>query len=315
MKEIGGYFELEKTSIPSGEYHKNTIHLNLGRNALVYLIRAKKIKKIYLPYFLCDSVENVCLKEGVSVSKYHINSSFEPILDTEIEKDEYVYVVNYYGQLSNESIRKLQKKYKHIIIDNVQALFQKPIRSVDTIYSCRKYFGVPDGAYLYTDQVSLSLDKDNSSERFAHLLGRKEEGAQKHYQNYVNNELLLNNLSLRLMSKETQDILGSVDYNRVRERRNKNFTYLNKELRKLNGLSIKRVSAAFCYPLFLSNGSELKQYLIKNKVYIPTLWPNLKGLNDYERSLVADLLPLPCDQRYTIKDMEYIVKLIKDFVK
>ena len=315
MKEIGGYFELEKTSIPSGEYHNNGIHLNLGRNALVYLIRVKKIKKIYLPYFLCDSVENVCLKKGVSVSKYHINSSFEPILDTKIKKNEYVYVVNYYGQLSNESIRKLQKKYKNIIVDNVQAFFQKPIRLVDTLYSCRKYFGVPDGAYLYTDQVSLSLDKDISSKRFVHLLGRKEEGAQKHYQDYVDNELLLNNVSLRLMSKETQDILGSVDYKYVRERRNKNFRYLNEGLSKLNDLSIKQVSGAFCYPLLLSNGKDLKQYSIKNNVYIPTLWPNLKGLNEYEQRLVDDLLPLPCDQRYTIEDMRYIVKLIKDFVK
>lgn len=315
MKEIGGYFELEKTSIPSGEYHKNAIHLNLGRNALVYLIRAKKIKKIYLPFFLCDSVENVCLKEGVSISKYHINSSFEPILNEKVQEGEYVYVVNYYGQLSNESLRILQKKYKNIIIDNVQAFFQKPIKSIDIIYSCRKFFGVPDGAYLYTDQVSLSLDKDNSSKRFVHLLGRKEEGAQKHYQDYTNNELLLDSLSLKLMSKETQNILTSVDYKYVRERRNKNFRYLNKELCKSNDLSIKQVSGAFCYPLLLSNGKELKQYLIKNNVYIPTLWPNLKSLNEYEQRLVDDLLPLPCDQRYSIKDMEYVVKLIKDFVK
>ena len=315
MKEIGGYFELENTSHPSRKYHENAIHLNLGRNALVYLIRSKNIKKIYLPYFLCDSIENVCLKEGVSFIKYHINSSFEPILDISLQKDEYVYLVNYYGQLSNDLIRKLHQKYKNIIVDNVQAFFQKPIKSVDTIYSCRKYFGVPDGAYLYTSCNQLSLDNDDSSKRFVHLLGRRKEDAQKHYQDYIDNESLLNNLPLRTMSKETKDILNSVNYKNVRERRNKNFDYLSKELCGLNKLSINRISGAFCYPLLLNNGNELKQHLIKMNIYIPTFWPNLNGLNEFEQKLVNDLLPLPCDQRYTIKDMKYIIKQIKESIK
>lgn len=38
-----------------------------------------------------------------------------------------------------------------IILDNTQSFFQKPISGIDTIYSCRKYFGVPDGAYLSTN--------------------------------------------------------------------------------------------------------------------------------------------------------------------
>ena len=48
-REIGSYFELELPK--EREYHENAISLNLGRNALRYIIRAHKIKKIYVPYY------------------------------------------------------------------------------------------------------------------------------------------------------------------------------------------------------------------------------------------------------------------------
>ena len=55
VKEIGGYFELENFRGP--EYHDRALALNCGRNALAYLIEAKKIQQILIPYFLCSSVK------------------------------------------------------------------------------------------------------------------------------------------------------------------------------------------------------------------------------------------------------------------
>ena len=43
MKEIGGYIELD--TYTGKEYHEDAVALNCGRNALIYLIRAKRIKK------------------------------------------------------------------------------------------------------------------------------------------------------------------------------------------------------------------------------------------------------------------------------
>lgn len=40
MDEIGGYFQLEQ--LISNEYYNNLISLNTGRNALLYLLKAKK---------------------------------------------------------------------------------------------------------------------------------------------------------------------------------------------------------------------------------------------------------------------------------
>ena len=58
--------------------HEDAILLNCGRNALAYLLETKGIKKLYLPYFLCDSVANVCKKYGVEVAFYHIGENWLP---------------------------------------------------------------------------------------------------------------------------------------------------------------------------------------------------------------------------------------------
>ena len=150
MKEIGGYFELNEYNLPM--LHDNLLKFNSGRNCLAYLIETKKIKKIYLPYYICDSVIDTCKKYNLEINYYDLNNDFMP---TNLEKDEnsYLYVVNYFGQLNNYDKKYLLKKYDKIIIDNTQAYFDKPFKMCDNIYTCRKYFGVPDGALLYTDIV------------------------------------------------------------------------------------------------------------------------------------------------------------------
>lgn len=60
MKEIGGYLELEQNS--GSEFRSNGIALNSARNCLRYLIRARKIKKIWLPKFLCSVISDTCLE-------------------------------------------------------------------------------------------------------------------------------------------------------------------------------------------------------------------------------------------------------------
>ena len=60
MKEIGGYFGLEEST--RNEYYPKLVALNTGRNALLYVLKARKIEKIYIPYYLCDTVSEICKK-------------------------------------------------------------------------------------------------------------------------------------------------------------------------------------------------------------------------------------------------------------
>ena len=220
--------------------------------------------------------------------------------------------------LSNTNIVALKEKHKNIIIDNVQAFFQKPVDNIDTIYSCRKFFGVPDGAYLYTNKrLKDTLEKDQSKDRFEHILGRLEIGAEEYFKEYKNNEQLLNDLPLRQMSTITQLILNSLDYEKIKSIRTKNFKYLNSRLKELNKLSLKNIEGAFMYPLYIKEPSKVRDTLIKNKIYVPILWPNVlkeNNKNNLAYEYASNILPLPCDQRYSYLEMDKTISVIKSLL-
>lgn len=317
MKEIGGYIEMEKYSYPM--LYEKSIHLNSGRSCLSYLIHAYKIKSILLPYYLCDSIINQCIKENIDIKFYHINEFFEPIGLDNINSNEWLYVVNYYGQLSKKKIRNLQTlSNNQIIVDNAQAYFEEPLDGINTFYTCRKFFGVSDGAILFTNKLlNRDLIQDTSCHRMNFLLGRYEQDASNFYQDYKLNNELFSNEPIKQMSKITENILHSIDYDEVKSRRTKNYLYLYNNLRNINHLNLKIIQGAFSYPLFINNAQKVREKLIKNKVYIPLLWPNVLNSSadiSLEYNFAMNILPIPCDQRYNCSDMEYICKLIRDFI-
>lgn len=307
MKEIGGYIEFEHYHKPM--LHENALKLNCGRNCLAFLIRARTIKKIVFPYFMCDSCDRVFNEQNISVRYYHIGWDFKPI-KVELEDDEWLYLVNYYGQLSNEYIQELIDDHVRVIVDNAQAYYQSPIPGVDTLYTCRKFFGVPDGAVLYTEQDTGSLlQQDESFERMYFLLGRFERTASEFYSGYVANNHLFESEPVKKMSKLTENLLRGIDYESVRKKRFDNFQFLHQMLKSKNMIEVKVPYGPFMYPFYAENGAAIRKELQKKKIYIPTLWPNVLescDSGDLEYRLAMNILPLPCDQRYSIKDMIYL---------
>ena len=310
MKEIGGYFGLEQTN-GNKEYYEKLIALNTARNALIYIVKAKKIEKLYIPYYLCDSIYCVLNREHIKYAFYHTDDKFLPIFDNKLASNEYLYIVNYYGLLTNEKILELKNNYLNIIVDNTHAFFQMPLSGLDTIYSCRKFFGVPDGAYLSTNSILLNdIGIDDSSNRMSHIYGRNIDGASSHYDEFKKNDETFYNLELKYMSNLTHSLLENIDYNFVINRRKSNFEYFNKKLYSINKLDVSNIEIPYAYPLYLDNGMEMKKKLIKKNIYVATLWPNVIGLGGIEEDYAKNILPIPCDQRYDINDMKYIVEVI-----
>jgi hypothetical protein len=313
MKEIGGYFGLEK--LISNEYYNELIALNTGRNALLYLINARRINKLFIPWYLCNSISDMLKCKHYSYEYYSVDQKFMPIFNKELDDNEFLFLVNYYGQLTKEQIMLLKEKFKNIILDNTQAFFQKPIRGIDTIYSCRKYFGVPDGAYLATEtELNENLEVDISKYRMTHILGRFEGLASEYYDDFKKNDFLLRNEELKYMSKLTHNILGAIDYKKVCKSRNENYIYLHDKLKNKNKLKLIVSNGPFAYPFYIENGITIRQQLAEKKVYIPILWPNVLEdcpKDSHEYDYAANILPLPCDQRYEIEDMENLLKELK----
>ena len=201
MKPIGGYFSLELND--GAERHSGALRLNAGRYALEYLLRARGYRKVYLPYYICDSVLQPFDRTGVKYEFYRINEQLEPAEKLTPSDDEAVLYVNYFG-LKNRFVETFCDTYRNTILDFTQAFYSGKADShgdkdhpCDTFYSCRKYFGVPDGAYLYTDcLLDEELPQDESFERMAFLTKRIDRSPQEGYADFHANDQRLSTVAL-----------------------------------------------------------------------------------------------------------------------
>ena len=316
MKEIGGNFELELHK--GGHYHPDALHLNTGRNCFEYILRAKGYKKVYIPYYTCEVMLEPLRKCGVKWEFYHINEDFEPLTSYSLATDEAFLYTNYWG-LKQACVKRSAERYgKQLIVDNAQAFFASPIEGVDTFYSARKFFGVPDGAYLYTDKfLNVELEQDVSCQRCEHLLRRIDEGAERGYEAFRRNDDALNNQPIKKMSQLTESILMGVDYKIVVEQRRGNFNYLHSFLGKRNRLNLETLKdekVPMIYPFFVQN-IDIRKKLIANKIFVATYWPNVFSwtvADSVEHGFADYLIPLPIDQRYGEDDIERILKIINN---
>ena len=318
MQAIGGYFELADYEQGKGFPHQDGILLNTGRNALEYILRCiGEVKCVYLPYYTCEVVLEPLKKLHIPYSFYHINAKFEMVEDIQPKEREYIIANNYFG-LKDAYITLLAKKYgEHLIVDCAQALFAKPIPGIKSFYSIRKYVGAADGgvAYGVDDKYSLLYDEDDSTLHNSHLLIRKEKGAEAGFADYQANEVKLDNQPIRLMCRNTRDILWHIDYSKVVSKRRENYSYLHGVLKEKNFLQLPEIDTFACpmvYPFVTRNDRDLRKELIDKKVFVAKYWPNVHQLNGYETEydLAMRIVPIPCDQRYGKKEMNRIIDLI-----
>lgn len=313
MTPIGGYFELE---LPQGsEYHGQAIALNTGRNALEYILRVHGYQRVYLPYYSCEVLLKPFTKLGVEYSFYRINRNLELEQPVSLNDGEAILYINYFGLKSDYAVALSAVYGKQLIVDNTQAFFARPIDSIDTFYSCRKFFGVADGAYLYCDkQLDMEIEQDVSWERMGYLLKRIDNSPESAYTDFRTQSDRLKNNPIRTMSSLTRRIMSSIDYDEVATIRRQNYRFLDQALCSKNGISLPLVDDAvpMVYP-YLTTDINLRKHLIDNRIYVAQYWPNVLQQADgdtTEYTLTTQLIPLPIDQRYDSQEMKRIIELI-----
>ena len=68
------------------------------------------------------------------------------------------------------------------------------------------------------------------------------------------------------------------------------------------------------YPYLCKNGKDLKKHLIEHSIFVATYWPNVlewTKQNDLEYELANNVVCIPIDQRYGIKEMDTIIQFIQ----
>lgn len=326
-KEYGGYLPLElcqrqeRFRLPEGDIRS----YNCGRTAIYEAALAMKsqVHKIYVPYYICHTVVHAITQAGIEVARYSLNEKLEPTAEIVADNNcEGVLIVDYFG-LKDNFLRKISNKYAHVILDCTQAFFFEPVirEGINNIYSCRKFVGVPEGGYLVEKNTyARQLEPGSSWTQYGFLCKAHELGTNSAYQDSLENERQLGERK-EGMSHLTQKVLQGVDYDLIARKRKENFKRMQELLGDINRLAIVECYQGVpqCYPFWAPKamGQELKEALLKEHIYIPTLWKECREIceeGSLEVEWTNDLLCIPIDQRYSLEDMEFLAVLIKKYM-
>jgi hypothetical protein len=320
MKEYGGCLPLELQKLntdffPGFDY----VALNSGRSAIAYAALAGRFEKVYIPYYTCKTVEAGLLDAGVEVLYYNIDSQFMPIEPKEGFDDRALFVyTNYFGIMTHTQQMDIIAEHSHVLFDNTQGFYTKPMRGTYSAYSCRKFFGVADGAFIVADQLpKVELKQGQSADTASFLLKSIEVGPNEAYALSKDNEEHINVEGMCKMSPLTEALMSGIDLKSVNDKRIANFNKLHELLGQYNELNISLENGApMVYPLLI-NKDGLREALVENKIYVPRWWrwiEESKDTNDFEKHLSKHLVPIPVTQTYDETDMEYIASVVKGII-
>lgn len=350
IKEIGSIYPLKDldaekpTSIPT--FIGNRVLFSLCREALseVALLNNNVNKVVLLPAYTCQTVITPFKELGWETIFYPIKKNLR--IDTcelvclfKKFQPSLIVVHPFFGMDLNEdeenTLSLLVAQNIKVVIDLTQCIFTKKEYSYCEykVGSYRKWFPIPDGAYLkckeatqgptlynteFSDLYSWAMylrglyfdTGDKNLKDISIALSKK---AERNVESNISAHKI-SNISLTLISKEDSE--WNV------KKRLQNYSILQKSV--INRYGITKVScdenlittAPLYFTVYAENRKELQRILAKNSVYAPILWPveDRRVLVSSEVEYIYDhILAIPCDQRYSEKDMEKIANIINNF--
>lgn len=313
--EIGSFLELDLRI--TGEHYtgsEDVTRLNSARSGIYHALRLYGCSVIYLPFYLCPTVDRFLTGKGVVIKKYYINNQFEPQID-QIEPGAAILIVNYFGILSNSFLSKIIEKFDKVIIDNCPSFFSEPIEGCYSVYSARKFFGVPDGCYVIGKNAGKFTDgyqQDYSSETSEFLLKRHEIGCNASYAERMKNEERIDASDILKMSSLTRILLSGIDYESIKFKRQENFRFACEMYSKINQIDpeihIGENSSPMVYPLVIED-ANLVDRLREKQIYTGRWWKQVLNEvpeNSFEAWMSKFMVPVAIDQRYGKTELNYV---------
>lgn len=324
----------------------NIVLTTSGRGALSLLLDHVKprIKRVLLPSYVCESVILPFEIAGYEISYYDVDKYLKPI-DIESIKNSNVGIflhMGYFGFLTNEILSDLISSLKSesiITIEDVtHTLFSqqnKPIESDFIIGSIRKWFGIPSGGFLASDNIMnfelidanvdfINIRRLSLHQKFEYMNSGNESIKSTYLSGFNRAEYILDgDIRPYKIDHDSEVIINNLDNKELQSARQRNYDFLLKHLRDVDGIEVifddveNDVTPMF-FPIYVKNNrDELRRKLIENEIYCPVHWPIPKQVNGHlnitTKNIYDSILSIPCDQRYQIEDMRRIINEIVSF--
>jgi hypothetical protein len=271
---------------------------------------------VLVPFYLCDAALEPLRLLRIPFDFYALTDSLAPDVQT-WPAGAAVLCVNYFGLHNRMADAFADALGERAVIDDTQSFFSRGHRRSWSFNSARKFFGVPDGAYIYgPDTSAITPLRANDAAPAEHLTTRITGPQDLAYQQYLEAEGRVSS-DVLAPSPVAARLLGGIAYEEAVAARRSNYVQLHERLSSANGLGIDLALAGdavpFCYP-FLPARASLHRFLWQREIYVPRLWPEVESRDAvgfaWERDLASRLLPLPVDQRYGPDQMARVADVV-----
>lgn len=286
-------------------------------------------KRVYVPSYYCHPVVDFikCLPIEVVYYNYSPFGFFDRInfIDS---PDSVIVNVDFFG------LKKMNLSFitEAIIIEdlthNIESVFHSTAHYC--FGSLRKELPVPVGGFCYSPKnLELPGFQSNfesdilASEKFAAMILKRE---------YLSGNINDKDIYRRLFEKSEESfdesytnsampewvksLLFNLDVKKINNLKQANIEVAVRGLKAINQLKINfnNENKSFglileCETVVIKN--QLKDYLVKNKIYPAVLWPNQQ--NDENVLVAGKMLFLHMDYRYSLNEIEIIILKIQKF--
>ena len=352
-QEIGSFFEQMDTCSQkkqSGFKYKQRYELvSCGRQAIELALqdienREINTKRCMLPIYTCDTVIDPFKKNGWDIFFYRVNYCLQVDKEYFLEqlnsiKPTVLFMHTYYGSDTIKNVRdevkKAQNEWGMIFIEDMTqslGLLEKVTGADYYVGSLRKWFAIPDGGFVFGKE-ELFVDLKGENHEFVQLKKQAQQQKREYLDGneYVKKaefltihkhaeELLYKQNEIFAMSDFSKEILDAIDIQEVLKIRTRNGQYLENQVRTLGHIKPVLSSKAegyLYYPVYVKDRQKLQSFLKNQDIYAPVLWPVdpliENKMDDVTRYIYEHLIALPCDQRYTLQDMERISLCLREF--
>lgn len=288
--ELGGEFYLDLNTLSEKNHSvdaclsgEQPLYFDSGRSALRFAARSLRPGTILLPEYICDSV--ITAFSGHTLRFYRLTPSLEIVMDDLLSKlngeVSAVFLMHYFGAVQPrailEQLEAARLRYGFSIVEDTTHSVFSVRRTIGDLCVCslRKWFALPGGGALYGPALA---DRDSFS-----LLPRKTD--DRRACGMVCKSLFLD---------------GTLDCNAE---------YLN----------IFRETEDACplvLPVRVKDRDALRRRLMEHRIYCAVHWP-FDGVQADERplarTLAAQMLSLPIDQRYDTAHIDYLMDTLDTY--
>lgn len=336
QNSIGGFFALDLPAGPKPALSlfdlwvsnvRSHLYFHNARSAVHFLLDKLAVKSIWLPAYICPEMSQIAAGSR-DLKYYPLVDGLMPevgFLRQHLLPGEAVVGVDYFGRSPARPFLDFVQSRRDVlwIEDRGQAICPGGAPWGDYVfYSPRKVAGVPDGGILVGVSGSLPAFSPQAHKSFSFVipaLHRFERPGEDWHAIYREVEDAMN-VSRLGMSRLSLMILDRLDAQDIQNIRRANFAYLKCQLGQYYLFKDMEDSdfVPFGFPMRHAEAGLLCEALRKRRIYVPRHWPCLPSPADQfsnEHRLAGELMTLPCDQRYSLADMAFMVDVIREQLK